>query len=212
MDIELENLRAKPGELIAPKWEQLLRYLRRLTQLRRGNGVRIKAGPDGTSVVSDARAVRFVPHFAVRIGRADEVHVRLGLVNGQVPTLDGVRIDGLTEDGQPSPKPVPALSIKEGADDSLRSWVCIVVQIDPATGEWIEKEPLKIEHRADVPARLRNGYSMDEKGTGIYPLALLVWRDRKTLGRIHQVTMHDLQHAYRPAKAPLPARHYFWPA
>lgn len=210
MDLELEALIAKPGEMVAPKWNALIRYLRRITQLRSGREIRMRTGPDGTSIVADRRQAVFTPHFAVRLA-GDEVTIGTGLVNGIVPVISGVQLDGLLPDGKPSPKPVPKLKVTEPSA-ALRSWVCVTVQIDLKTGMMIEKEPVGIIHLSDADLRVRNGYSTDIKGQGIYPLAMVVWTDKKTPARVHQITMHDLQHSFLAAGKGLPARHFFRPA
>jgi hypothetical protein len=208
---DLESLKARPGERVAPKWEGLIRYLRRITQLRAGRDVRLKTGPDGTSVIADQRGALFVPHFKVSL-QAQLARVGAGLISGRMPLVSGVRLDGKSTDGKDD-KTVPGLPLTGGPDAALRSWVVVTVRVDLATGLLAEaEEALGIAHRNDVLARLANGYCVDEGGVGFYPLALLIWRDKRNVLRVHQNTMHDLQHAFVKAAGGRPARHYFWPA
>jgi hypothetical protein len=208
---DLESLKAKPGERVAPKWEALIRYLRRLTQLRAGRDVRLKSGPDGTSIIADKRGSLFVPHFKVSL-QAQLARVGPGLISGRMPLVSGIRLDGKTVDGK-SDKPVPGLPLTGGPSADLRSWVVVTVRVNPETGQLVEaEEALGLAHRNDVLERLANGYCVDERGAGFYPLAMLVWSDKKTVLKVHQNTMHDLQHAYVRAESSRPARHYFWPA
>jgi hypothetical protein len=208
---DLESLKARPGERVAPKWDALIRYLRRITQLRAGRDVRLKTGPDGTSIVADAPGALFVPHFKVSL-QGQLARVNPGLISGRMPLVSGVRLDGKTVDGKLD-KPVPGLPLTGGPTADLRSWVVVTVRVDPATGLLAEaEESLGIAHRNDVLVRLANGYCVDESGAGFYPLALLIWRDKRTVMRVHQNTMHDLQHAFVRGVGGRPARHYFWPA
>lgn len=207
----LDALKAKPGERVAPKWEALIRYLRRLTQLRAGRDVRLKSGPDGTSIVADKRGSLFVPHFRVSL-QGQLASVGPGLIGGRLPLVSGVRLDGKSADGK-TDLPVPGQPLTGGPNDQLRSWIVVTVRVNLETGQLAEgDDSLGIAHRNDVMSRLVNGYCVDERGAGFYPLALLIWRDKRTALRVMQNTMHDLQHAYVRAESSRPARHYFWPA
>jgi hypothetical protein len=153
---------------------------------------RIRRTAEGRIVVYEPPAPRFPGSFRVRRGDEREVTIGDGLASGLVPRIEGIRIDGLDDEGEPVESLAggrPALEC-EGPGPDGRSYVALAAvpgelgEIDP------EREaPLEVIHVTTLPPRLR-----DEEGRVLRLLAALEWEGRegaRRIARIRQIVWYD---------------------
>lgn len=172
--MNFDDLIAKPGEPVLPKYNALIRWLGGLINARAGNGVRSRQNDLGTTYIADVRSAAFVPKWKVR-RQGDNLTVGLGTLNGLVPVIDGKSLDQTTP---------PSISIKGMSGNAQgRSWVALVVTCDEK-GVIPEDDPeaMRIEHVTTLA---------NSATRRVQPLALLLW-DKASLKALHQVAMHDL--------------------
>jgi hypothetical protein len=186
-------------------------------KLTQAGPIRLHHSTEGLGVVADLRPQPFVGAFKVSLAGAVAVRVGLGIVEGLTPTLQGVPLSGLDEEG--SVVRVPNLDCSQGPNDELRSWVFLGVRVDLATGRLLDAEHedagevAVIEHGNNLGERYQRGFSRDDgSGRGWLPLAMLIWRDESTLMRVVQNTYFNQTHVFREAKDGVPAFHQFFPA
>ena len=209
-----EDFYARPHEKVRPKLAALARYVLGQARLTSGQGVRVHQYENGKSVVADPSGPSFIPHLKVSYSGDMKITVGAGLVAMQIPRINRVRIDGSKPDGKSVER--PSLKIDAPPSGALASWVCVQVTVDPKTGVVLKEEDdpsaVEIVH-LHSNERFANGYSPDDElFRGVHPLAMIVWRNAKQIGRLHQVVMHDLQHAYKLPAAKQKGRHFFPPA
>jgi len=209
--MNLEDLKVRRGDPIEPFVKRLLKELPILFRFFTGRGVRFNRTPNGIIVVADLRRNAWDHPFKVAIGE-NTATVGNGSVNNLIPQIGGVGIDGLDDDGNDVPS--PQLKITGGPNDELRSWVCVQAKVDLKTGVMNPKDKtaLTIIHTDSLDPRAgEGGFPDNGEGTGLQPLAMLVWNeDKSSVRRVFQITHHNLGHRYTPAKAPQPGRHFFW--
>ena len=196
--MNLDDLKAKPGEPVLPKYNALIRRLGSIVNAKAGRGIRARQSDLGTTYVADVPGGGvFVPSFKVRL-TADAITVGLGTVNARVPVMRGIALD----DANPPSIPMRLL----GSNAENRSWIALSVVIDYATGELLpDDEAISVVQRPDL--------ANTEPGIAVHPLAMLIWKD-KSISAVHQITMHDLQYAAVRITDPARVRyrHLFWPA
>lgn len=186
-------------------------------KVTRSGPLRLHQSADGNlGIVADLRPASFVGAFKVSIAGAQEVRVGLGTVEGLTPSLRGVPLDGLDSDGRTVR--VPNLKCDEGPNNELRSWAFLGVRVDLASGELLgaddedAEEAAVIAHGNDLAKRYRRGFSRDDgEGRGWLPLAMLIWKDERTLLRVVQNTYFNQTHMFHPAKDGASAYHQFSP-
>lgn len=198
--IRVDDLQARAGQPIAPLWQQLRQRLAAAGQLQLGTGMRLHQGPDGTTVIAEPSGKSFTPHFKVSLSGM-EASVGLGTVNGDVPTIQGIGLDGVNSSGATVTVPRVKLTTP---DDLLRSWIVLQVKIDLATGLIVEEpDAITLIHTNDRRSNI-------DPALGWQPVALLTWADRRTPRRAHQIVMKDLNHVWRePAAQGRQGRHFF---
>jgi hypothetical protein len=161
-----------------------------------GPGLRSHRSREGLSIVADIPSQNFRGSFPVRRSGADAVGVGYGRCNNVVPVIDHVPIDGLVAGIQ---KSVPTLSLREGPNKALESWIMLQVSVDPKTGLVDPKNPdaYTIIHSNERIKR-SNGLILDDgKGNGRFELALILWNEDQTVKRIVQNPFSDLGHHFR---------------
>lgn len=209
--MNLEDLKVRRGDPIEPFVKRLLKELPVLFRFFTGRGVRFNRTPNGIIVVADLRSNSWEHPFRVAVSDAS-ISVSNGSVNNLVPQIDGVGIDGLDSSG--ADVPAPQLKLTGGPNEDLRSWICAQAKVDLKTGLMNPKDEgaLTIVHTDSLdPQSADGGFPDDGAGIGLQPLAMLVWdEDGGSVTRVWQITHHNLGHRYVPAKAPKPARHFFW--
>lgn len=210
--MNIEAFKVKPGDPIQPAWDKLRAYVESLPEITAGNGVRITRTSRQTLVVAEAESTSFLPRFRVTVS-GGKAKLGLGTLGQRVPLLAGVGLDGQTPEGKSIP--VPLLALDDGPNAELRSWVCLEVRVDLKAGQIDpkQKDNLNITHRNDIASRFRNGFCVDDgKGHGFLPLAMLVWRDKGTVGRVIQNVYFNQAHHFKPIGTNAKGWHFFHPA
>lgn len=162
----------------------------------------------GIGIIADVTAPPYSGRFKVRLSGASQVRVGVGTFNQQMPEVNGVPINGVTASG--ATVRVPDLKLSSGPNEDLRSWVCGRVVCDPKTGAILSSS---IVHLNSLEKLFENGFSLDVDGAGVMPLAMIVWKDKRTVQRIIQDVHFNQRHIYQPATPEgVKAWHLFTPA
>lgn len=212
MAIPPQEIVARRGEKVFPKWQALLRFIAN-TGIVAAPGIKVTYLPTGgTLVESDASYKAWGHPFKVSAS-SESFSVRSGLVNGLAPYLDGVRITGVDDEGKKVD--VPRVEIKHKGDPI--TYISLVV-VTPEGGSRItltdSPETLYIKHSTMLPEGFREGGSIPFLGETEYPLAALYWEGEGVLRRKLQIVHHNLGHRYiqSQAQAGISGRHLFWAA
>lgn len=180
---------------------------------RQFSGARVTRTREGQIVTFEPEAVAFSGSFHVAIAGRELVTVTPGLVNGLMPRIEGVFLDGTDENGDASPDGIPRLDCASGPGARRRSYVGIRVKLDAATLAMDEADPeaLVMAHRGDLPAGFSEGGAPDEGGTAFWPVAQLTWdEDGLRIVRVRQISYFDKTHRYVEVGSTY--RHFFDPA
>ena len=198
--IDVSDLQAKAGQPIRPLWNKLVTRLRSAAQIQAGRGVRVHQGPEGTAVVASGTGGSYTPRFLVGIS-GKEATIGLGTVNGLVPTINGIALDGITASG--ATVTVPHLKLT-APNAQLRSWIVVQVQIDPESKVVRDdvEDAITLLHTDDLKAVPGDDF-------GWHPVGLITWADRRTPQRAWNVTKLDLTHVYLTGSAGQKGRHFF---
>jgi len=197
------SLYVKPGDLVLPAWQKLLKFLQS-SQIRAGDGVLISRSPVGVVISAKPSKVNFRGAFTTVL-TADQVKVGKGYVNGLEPLMGKIPITGSDKDPQPS------LTLKEDKfDETGRSWICIIGRVDPKTGKIIE--PVKGKGKLELWIEQRDSRTDEDDTLAIKPIAMLKRpaKEKTGLGTLHQIALFDYQH--RSVFQNKKWRHFFFPA
>ena len=208
---DIEDIKAKKGDLVLPKWKNLIEFIRN-TGVVTGPGVRIRQGPNGTYVYAEKTISSFNHPFKVTVSNL-EASVTNGTVNGVSPRLKGIPISGVAKDGRELE--VPTLPIEMGEDN--KSYIAIRTRLEPNNGFWsISDDTTYIQSYPSIDPTFLQGGSTDiaVHPVGLYPIAIVYWEDEQTVRKVHQVVHHNLNHRYIDANMEegYPSRHLFWAA
>lgn len=203
----------KPGGSIAHGWKALQKEEENWRIPFQGDFLQWQM-PGGTILQQRGLPNVFLHPWRVTLSvtrSAQAAVIRPGRVNGVIPNIGDVRLDGYISKDQPT-GPVPTLDLKDGPGPDMESWICVQTAIDLATGKWIEKNPLTLVHVQALDPAYNDGGSPDQNGLGREPIAVVIWQDKKTIRYVDQTAMHDLHHRYEaPATgAGNRGRHFFW--
>lgn len=202
-----EEFYAEGGEVAAPVLRKFIRFVRG-DAVRQFSGVRIHESSQGKTLVVDRKPEVFLGSFRVALSGTQSVRVGVGEVNGIMPVIDGVRLDGLTPDGEPDRRGVPVIDVSEGPGEARRSYVGVRVVIDE-DGEIVADDPesVTVVHRQVIPQGFR-----DEDDAGFWPLAMLQWdAEGSRVIRRRQWVHANLTHVFRAGEDARPGRHFFGP-
>jgi len=209
----IRDLRARKGEKILPKWQALLEYIAS-TRIVVGDGMQVTQTPDGTLVTADI-PFRPFPHPFRCTHSGGKVTVSPGTVNGVMPRIDGVPLDGRDEEGRKVD--FPSLDVE--FPDEWKSYVVVVVKVE---GEGLRKaiqdneDSVQVRHATDLnPYIFLEGGSTDERGVGVHPIAQLRWdKQTKQFVDIFQMSHFNLGHRYTAASPQSGgfSKHFFWSA
>lgn len=177
----------------APIRGALARFARavaRESRLTVQGAARVRRTDRGRVVVYEPPPVSFPGSFRVSLVSPLEVQVGDGLVSGLVPRIDGERIDGIDDEGEPLDGGRPSLECDEPGPEG-RSYVVLAAspglrgEIDPEA-----EAPLSVEHLAELPPGLR-----DPETGRIYRIAaVLEWAGEgraQRISRVRQVVWYD---------------------
>ena len=96
-----QEIRAKRGDQVLPKWRALIKFLEDALQVNLGPGMRERKIGDGGRYIWAASDIKsFAYPFKVSVS-ATEARVSEGTVNGVFPYIEDVRINGLDDDDNP---------------------------------------------------------------------------------------------------------------
>lgn len=209
-----EDFYARSGEPVRPKLRALSSFVASEWERLQvsGPGVRMHQEPgQGRAIIVDPESVAFVGAFAaaLRSGRDASATVGRGLVNGILPTIGGVGIDGTDPaTGRPHRKGVPLILISltaGGAIEAARSWLALSVTVDPITAQPdpAAEDAVTVRHLVQLTRALP-----DDPLTGLWPIAEIEWdaTSRRPV-RLRQILYFDQRHLYIPARETRPARH-----
>lgn len=202
--INVDDLKAGPGQRVGPRFRELVRRLRGALQLTMGAGVRSRRGPDGVTVVADGGGgAAFVPAYKVRLINGNAAcTVGLGLIEGKVPVLgEGGKALDMTEPAVPQ---LDLTKVQPVEKTPEWTWIALRVRTDEQ-GQLLEEGGAVVLHVAE----LQN--LEEEPLTGMQPLALVQWdKATKRITGVSQVVMHNLGFALSAVVAGQRRRFYFW--
>lgn len=199
------------GEPSAAKMRAFIRLVVRESR-RQWPGFRREERRNGTTMVAIEEEPVFQGAFWVSLRDGLACRVGDGTVNGIVPTIDEVPIDGLDEDGNPLPEGAPVLDLSAGPGPRSRSYVCLRVAIDPATGAPNPADPTaaSIVHVPELPPGQHEGGSPDVAGAGLHVLAQMRWNaDGSRITGKRQWNFFDQEHRFVAGQDGRPGRHFF---
>lgn len=210
------ELRARKGDLILPKWLALLLFIEKTNRVIRGRGVRVQSLPSGGLIISaEDNFNPWESPFKVRVS-GKFVTVREGLVNGVMPAIGEIRLDGSKGEGEAEAK--PKLEIENPGQ--ARSFIAIKMLFGGDLAAFDPEDPLALQivhipESALSPLFSQGGAVVNGDNSTLYPLALLKWSEESEVAsHVFQITHHNLNHRFvagspREGK---PSRHLFWAA
>ena len=188
-----DNLEAKPGEPILPKWNSLVRWIRR--QRVQAPGAQISYTSSGARVLFQPQDYEQVIRFEVSLAKTDppEVTVGEGTINGIVPKVNGISITG---DATNPPPTIPLLA-SSGNENSVQ-FVCIETTHKP-NGD-VQTATIVPKLLSDIPGGLRADFASG--GKGYIPIAV-VRSDPETgkISSVYQHSVHNLQCRMYPSSS-----------
>lgn len=211
---ELETVLAEDGDLSEPIIRRFMRFVVRDTN-RQFTGFKRSVTAYGTTLVQIPKDPVFRGAFSVSLRSGTRLVIGEGTVNGLLPRIGEFYIDGKDENGDDVPEGIPALDLAEGPGDRRRSYVCLRVRIDPATGAMNPDDPeaVTIVHRPTLHPAFYDGGAPDEDGVGDWPIAQLIWSTNGIrVDRVRQWLFFDQTHRFEAGEGTRPGRHFFRPA
>ena len=199
--MKARDFRAEEGQPIAPLLYRFARLVIGEARVRIQGPARVHKTADGKKVVYEPEPQTFPGSFLHRLTGPREIAIGEGLVSGLVPTVDGVRLDGLDDDGEPLPAGPPRLPCSPPLTGS-RSWVVLITTASTDTGEIVEEAeaPVRLEHRLELP----RGMWEESKNEIWRIVAAVAWRgegEAARIERVRQVVWYD-QEVYRTGSRP----------
>jgi len=208
----LEDLTPRPGERWKEWFKRFAQWARQFTLFRGDPRVRFNVIPGhGTWVTADIEQPGYVGSWAVSLSGM-EATVGEGYVNNLIATVDGVGLDGKKKDGTSTT--VPSISLSDGPNAKLRSWLCVQTEIDPKTFKLLNpeehKDVITIVHVNELDPAHRDGGSPDLNHLGREPIAVIKWQDKATPLGVWQHANSDLHHWFKPGTKGARGRHFFY--
>lgn len=205
------------GAIAFPKLRAFVRFVLSDAKRSFSGDIRIHRTAAGQNIIEESPAVPFTGAFSVSLVGSQKLSISEGFVNGRMPMIDGVFLDGTLRDGKTSEDGIPQLEITDDPSDRNRSWVGLLVQIDPETGAMDpeDENALTIAHRPELHEKFAEGGAPDEEGSAFWPLAHLHWsRDGKRIDRARQIAFFDQTHRFQAGdeEEETKGRHWFRPA
>ena len=152
--------------------------------------------------------------FKVRV-TGKSATIREGLVNGVMPAIGKIRLDGSQADGASGA--APKLEIEDPKEP--RSFIAIKMLLSEDPVDFDVNDPLSLQI-VHIPASelsplfSQGGAVINDDNSTVYPLASLAWTENGTVRRAFQITHHNLNHRFvrGSAQTGKPSRHLFWAA
>ena len=168
-----------------------------MNQLTATGPIRIHRDARGnTHVIADTSPAGYGGAFRVTLSGARRVRVGSG-------SIEGILLEGAD------------LRCDSGPDAELRSWVFLRYQVDLQTGLAVPgaEDTATLIHGPDLRAVFSNGVSPDDgTGAGHLPLAMLVWKNSRSIRRVVRNVYFHQRHSFVPATRERRAFHIFHPA
>lgn len=182
----IDSLFAQPGDSILPKWQGLIRWIRR--QQHQAPGARISYGEGGAQVVFDADDYVQQVRFRVSLvqGQPPKFIVGEGTINGKVPKVNGVPINGSDN----PPLPPPEINLAQPNNEGI-SLACIKTTHAP-NGD-LKEATIEGKKPDDLPGGMRADFAVGSLH-GFIPIALIRHdlQSREPV-RVIQHSVHNLQ-------------------
>jgi hypothetical protein len=178
----IQELEAKPGDKIWPKWLALINWIRR--QRHQSPNAKINYTPSGAQVICTPNEFFQNIFFEVFL-RGDKVVVGDGTINGKVPEVNGVPITGSINPFQPPPE----IKLIEPDEKGV---VMICIKTTHKNNGDLESATIEAKLQKDLPGALRADFSLGTNG--FIPIALIRHdlQTRKPIS-VYQHSVHNLQ-------------------
>jgi hypothetical protein len=202
--ITLRQLTPRPWDIVAVFWARLLQWAKQKDVIVADPDARVYETMHGTRVVFEPRFPWDHPYRTGVTGRT--VSVRPGYVGDDMPTIEGVSLDGYDADGVEKAAPVLTLAKDDGPGADGRSYVCLRMLYDVSRRQTLDADPdwLTIVHVPDLATtRTDAGPSIAYE-----PLAIIYWRGGKP-DRCTQIVHHNLKHSFLPGEGAGTGKHFF---
>jgi hypothetical protein len=180
---------AQEGQEIAPLLARFARFVKRDSVITITGGARVMKTAQGRRVIYDPAPQTFPGAFKVRQLGGNRVEVSDGLVSGLVPYLDGRRLDGLDEEGEPLPEGRPSL-LCEAPKTGDRTYVVLYArhtdegEVDDTIEQDSGDPGAVIVHLEELPPGMR------EEGRVARLVAVLYWQGGQ-VRQVRQVVWYD---------------------
>lgn len=181
---------AVEGKPIIPVLNRFVRFVKRESTISISGEARVMKTAKGRRVIYEPRPQVFPGSFRVSLPGGNRIAVGEGLVSGLVPYLNGRRIDGLTEEGEPHPEGKPTLLLTAPLSRD-RSYVLLFARVTDdgeiaGGGEGVvDGDPsAEIVHREELPAEMR------EEGKVARLVAVIYWSSAR-IRTVRQVVWYD---------------------
>ena len=181
----IDTLQAAPGEPILPKWQNLIRWIRR--QQVQAPGARVTYGEGGAQVLFTPEEYGQVVRFRVTL--AGDINPKItvgdGTINGILPKVRGIPITGQEN----PPLPPPEINIVSPNNEGI-VLACIKTTHDQ-TGKLTEAT-IETKQPADLPGGMRADFAVGQHG--FIPIALIRHdlQSRQPVS-VYQHSVHNLQ-------------------
>jgi hypothetical protein len=178
----VQELEAKPGDKIWPKWLALIDWIRR--QRHQSPNAKISYTPSGAQVICTPNEFFQNIFFEVSL-RGDKVVVGDGTINGKVPEVNGIPITGSINPFQPPPE----IKLIEPDDKGI---VLICIKTKHKNNGDLESATIEAKLQSSLPGALRADFSSGVNG--FIPIALVRHdlQTRKPIS-VYQHSVHNLQ-------------------
>lgn len=178
----VQELEAKPGDKIWPKWLALMNWIRR--QRHQSPNARISYTPSGAQIVCTPDEFAQNIFFQVSL-RGDKVVVGDGTINGKVPEVYGVPITGSIN----PPQDPPEIKLIEPDEEGI---VLICIKTTHKNNGDVQAATIEAKLQRDLPGSLRADFASGVNG--FIPIALIRHdlQTRKPLS-VYQHSVHNLQ-------------------
>lgn len=202
--ITLRQLTPRPWDLVSVFWARLLQWAKQKDVIVADPAARVSETIYGTRVVFEPR---FPWDHPFRVSVSDRrVTVRPGYVDDEMPTIDGVALDGVDATGWERTEPALDLGREAAPGEDGRSFICLRMLYDVSRREPLEEEEdwLTIGHVSDLAS------ARDEAGPSVAyePLAICYWQGGG-IERVAQVVHHNLVHHFLRGEGEGTGKHFF---
>ena len=194
------NLEVRPGDKILPKWNDLVRWIRR--QQVQAPGARITYTAQGARVAFSQPEYIQTVHFRVNLVSQDppKVTVDEGTINGIIPKVNGIPIIGDKQN------PPPKIDLLTTSDINAIQMICIETTHKPDGS--LDQATIVAKLMSEIPSGMNADMFFNNKG---YVPIGLVRMDPETgkVASIYQHTVHNLQVRMYPSAGG--KRVIYWP-